>query len=252
MIKTINNIRLINTRPTSLNCSLTQRLRKEGFLVKDFPLMQIKPVKANLKLSLDSLHMIIFISQNAVEYFFSQFSETKLSQSCLSVAIGLATAKAYLHKTHNEIDVLPDKQFDSEHLLLRPEFQKIKGKNILIVRGVGGREYLYNELHNSGAIVEYCEVYQRNFPEYTFEQVNNMILDGYYNILLIFSSESLSNLLQLIDEQSKMQLLTSHLIVIHEKIKQKAQTLGFCGIIDVIPTKEPSSLVNYLKQIQAN
>ena len=243
-----NKINVINTRTNGVNHMLTQQLRKNGISVKEFPLIDIKSVEVSAKISLDKLDIIIFISQNAVEHFFKQFSISNLPESCVTVAIGAASAKAFWDITGKEIDVFPQKQFDSEHLLLHPLFNKIKGKHILIVRGVGGREYLYQALIAKGALVNYCEVYERHLPKYTSNQINQLFIEDYRNILLIFSSESLFNLLQLFGEQMKDCLLSKQLIVIHEKIKQKALSLGFCGIIEVIPTNAPNELVNYLNQ----
>jgi uroporphyrinogen-III synthase len=60
-------------------------------------------------------------------------------------------------------------------LLLHPALQSVADEKILIVRGVGGRGYLADELRRRGAKVDFCEVYQRNITANAYASMTTWI-----------------------------------------------------------------------------
>ena len=67
----------------------------------------------------------------------------------------------------------PIDQFDSKTLLELSEMQNVTDESILIVRGVGGKELLKNELEKKQANIAYLECYQRIFKLIDFNVINS-------------------------------------------------------------------------------
>jgi uroporphyrinogen-III synthase len=78
----------------------------------------------------------------------------------LLAAIGPATAQA-LEQFGYRVTVASVGAFDSENLLMQPAFAQLAGRHVLIVKGVGGREFLQREISRRGAHVVIAEVYRR-------------------------------------------------------------------------------------------
>jgi uroporphyrinogen-III synthase len=76
-------------------------------------------------------------------------------------AVGRATARA-LEAHGVVVHALPEGRSDTEGLLALPVFAALRGRRILIVRGVGGRELLREQLQARGAIVNVAQVYRRD------------------------------------------------------------------------------------------
>lgn len=122
----------------------------------------VRPIK-NCILDLDLFHKIIFVSQNAVEQGMRWIDVywPQIPQGIQFFAIGESTAnrlRAYGLTVEN---LATDTDMTSESLLQHPALQQVNDEKILIIRGVGGRGFLGDELQQRGAQVKYCEVYQR-------------------------------------------------------------------------------------------
>jgi uroporphyrinogen-III synthase len=127
----------------------------------------VRPIK-NCILNLDLYQKIIFVSQNAVEYGM-EWIEAYWPQIPIGVdffAVGETTANLLREYGVSVQDLAETTQgnMTSESLLSAPGLQEVDGDKILIVRGVGGRGHLTEELRKRGASVEYCEVYKREIP----------------------------------------------------------------------------------------
>ncbi|WP_296815495.1 uroporphyrinogen-III synthase [Thiobacillus sp.] len=59
--------------------------------------------------------------------------------------------------------VTPDGQ-DSEAVLALPQLQAVAGRQVVIVRGVGGRALMADTLRARGADVHFMECYRRTCP----------------------------------------------------------------------------------------
>jgi len=105
---------------------------------------------------------------------------------------------------------------DSEALLALPGLQQVKGWRALIVRGVGGREFLGRALAARGASVEIAECYRRVLPA---APPPEGALDG----ACVGSGEALHNLAQLL---GKERLRGMPLFVAHERVAVLARELG--------------------------
>jgi uroporphyrinogen-III synthase len=234
MTNELNNKRILVTRPKQQAINLIQLIEQHGGLAVEFPVLEILPVKNStvkeqLK-NLKSYQWLIFISANAVNFAVTAnngkidtFAQTKIA------AVGKATAKA-LENAGLAVDLVPETGFNSEALLESPALKQVQNQKVLIVRGIGGRETLANELKKRGAVVDYCEVYQRQIPQIDTIPVVELLKKQHINGVIITSIEALQNLLIML-ETHKSLLFHVPLIVISERIKQAAQAIGFKNIV---------------------
>ncbi len=102
--------------------------------------------------------------QNAVTIVTSTNS-AHLMQACQSelngcevFAVGTSTAKILRDK---DINVITPNQQNSEGLLSLPQLNNVSGKSIAIIKGVGGRTLIPDELTKRGASVYEFAVYER-------------------------------------------------------------------------------------------
>lgn len=104
-----------------------------------------------------SQNIIFWVSPSAVHIAANYVSR---SDKLIHVAVGAATASALSGYGFKQI-VYPENGHDSEAVLHLPVWQQRKGK-LLLIRGIGGRDWLIKQLHQLGWQIEVAEVYQRN------------------------------------------------------------------------------------------
>jgi uroporphyrinogen-III synthase len=75
-------------------------------------------------------------------------------------AVGQATAAA-LNAAGYRVSLMPSEGADSEALLAMPQLAHMSGQRVLIVRGTGGRDLLFEAMTARGAQVQHAEVYTR-------------------------------------------------------------------------------------------
>ncbi len=168
--------------------------------------------------------LVVFISPNAVAFAVELLREAPL-QAVHIAAVGAATAQA-LQAAGSPADLLPQGRFDSEGLLALPQLQQIEGRRVLIVRGEGGRPLLGDTLRARGAKVEYAEVYRRLRPEVDPAPLLQR-WSAEVDVVTATSAEVLDNLLAMLGRQGQELLLKTPLLVISERMAQRAGELGF-------------------------
>ncbi len=234
MTTNLNGKRILVTRPQQQAINLTQLIEQYGGQVISFPTLEIRPITNDaIKDPLENLktyQWLIFISANAVNFAVAanngkigHFTQAKIA------AVGKATAQA-LENAGLTVDLVPQTGFNSEALLAMPALQSVQKQKILIVRGVGGRETLAQELKNRGATIDYWEVYQRQIPQIACAPVIELLKRRQLDWLTITSSDALHNLLTML-ESDKSLLFDIPLVVVSERIQQIAQSLGFKNIV---------------------
>ena len=226
---------ILVTRPIHQAKNLIQLIEQHGGQAISFPTLEIVPVSelktAQAKLeNLKTYQWLIFISANAVNFAVAanngkirDFTQTKIA------AVGKATAKA-LENQGITVDCVPEAGFNSEALLASATFQSVEKQKILIVRGIGGRELLAEELQKRGAKVDYCEVYQRQMPKTDNRAVVDLLNRQQLAILTATSVEALQNLKQMLEPHSVL-LRSIPLVVISARIQKIAQDFGFKKVV---------------------
>ena len=223
-------LNVLVTRPNHQAEFFCHSVEQLGGISIRFPTIAIiqkeNPSSLNSLISLNSFDYAIFISANAVEQTFKRLDKNEFPTSLQCVAVGKKTAQALKHHGLS-IAITPQTNYTSEALLAHPKMQSMQNKNVLIVRGEGGRELLAETLRKRGAIVKYAEVYRRGLPEYTNDQIRVLMKDNTISVITITSAESLNNLVTLFARIDRNYLRDIPLILGGNRILEAARQLGF-------------------------
>ena len=145
-------------------------------------------------------------------------------------AIGQATA-ALLRKEHIRVETTgrpgDEGLMNSEALLTHPKLQKIQHCKILIIRGVGGRDYLREQLKSRGAQVDYLECYRRKMVDSGAGELTQFIRTNAINTLCINSAESIDYFSQLVGVKNLPKVASLPVIVPSSRVAEHAQKKGY-------------------------
>lgn len=223
----INNLRIWNTRPSLQATSLTKQLEHLGAKVIELPLLSIQPVAFKIP-KLTDFSYAIFISPNAVHYFFKHFPAKEWPPQVPIIALGLGTAQTLqLYQIH--VTTIPS-QFNSEGILQLDCLQKIKKHAILIVKGLKGLEEIEEKLVQRGAIVHPLIVYQRIQTNVQYA-LNDLYQRDAIDMIIITSQEALDSLFAQLDTKQKIWLSQKIFLVISPRIKLAATHYGIKTIL---------------------
>lgn len=248
---------ILNTRPAPQNRQLTRLIEQQGWISIECPTIHIEPLPVSswygLIPPLESIRHMIFTSHHAVCYCLEKHSElVSLCQkpSLHIYAIGKATANtlASYGIRHSIVPL----EHNSEGLLQCPQLQNIMQHNILLIKGLGGRELLENALTTRGARVHGLAVYQRRAPDDLGACIQQAYRNHHINIALYTSEESMDNLLdagfavELLPLNLQRWLLNQPALVISHRLANIAQKKGFVRILKA----EPATIIETLLSFQ--
>jgi len=207
---------VIVTRPAADAQHWVEQLRQGGFAAEALPLIDIAPASdtsalAQARQSLDRYAACMFVSGNAVEYFFQPTLPGGLPPSLRLMAPGPGTVAALLAAgvPEGRIDApaADAGQFDSEALWAVVGQRDWQGLRVLVVRGESpdaagggvssGRDWIARQWEAAGAQVDFVGVYQRRAPQFSgwqLERARAAAKDG--SVWLFSSSEALANLVR--------------------------------------------------------
>ena len=252
--------RVIVTRPAREAAHWVEQLAARGHAATALPLIAIgactdpgaRAAIARARAQLDSYRAAMFVSGNAVDYFFEQKEPLALTEPAPSAiktrawAPGPGTLRALL-RAGVPLDCIdspaPDAtQFDSESLWQQVAPQVRAGDRILIVRGCSegaepgpgiGRDWLARQIEQAGATVEFVVAYTRGAPRLTAEQTtlaHAAAGDGSW--WLLSSSEALAHLAS---AAPGLALHTARALATHPRIAQAARAAGFGSVHECRP-----------------
>jgi len=240
----LKGIRVLVARPQGQGATLVAQLQTQGAEVIQLPSIEITPVPLcpslkNYFLNLDQYYHIIAISTHAARlglHWVDQYWP-QLPVSIKWYAVGDKTASVL-----NDADIEVITAFqgnDSEALLDLPELAQVNNENILILRGVDGRELLKQALEQRGAKVDYAELYQRTLPPYTDSELDEALITFSPDILITLSGETLHNLVKL-SQNRALNITDKTILVPSERVAGQARSLGFSNILIPDALDEPS------------
>lgn len=245
-----NKLSVLITRPEHEGRVLAEQLTTLGIKTYCQPLFDYHSNQCQKELTkiLTSTQqpIIIFISVAAVR-FANKIQPISTWQHDKILAVGAKTAQA-LHEV-GIIAITPEKH-DSEGLLELPHLQSINKRDIIIVRGNGGREYLAHSLFSQGAKVNYFEAYQR-----VWRQLDPTIVQHWHknniNCIIITSNALLKSIVQLVSMSDKCWQNRYIWVVASERIAQKAKEYGLDQVINAYGANN-SAIINTISTVIIN
>jgi uroporphyrinogen-III synthase len=193
---------VVLTRPRPQCEAIAAALEAQGARVVIFPALDIVPVElsAASRAALGSLPrawLAIFVSANAAEHGVAAARRAGPWPGSVRVAgVGAATAAALREAGFADV-IAPAGGFDSESLLACPELLDVRGRHILVFRGIGGREHLRTTLEARGASVDYVECYRRERPAGDPAALHAALARGEIDAVHAMSAETVDNFIAL-------------------------------------------------------
>ena len=241
--------RLLVTRPQPQADAWVARLREQGIDAHALPLLAIDAV-----VDLNELHtawhelsryaLAMFVSPNAVSHFFAarpaQIAARGWPRATRAGATGPGTLQAlHMAGVPPALCVAPPvdaPQFDSAALWAQLQNERWAGREVLVLRGNGGRDEFAASLREAGAAVHFTQAYRRGEPRFTASEralLEAAIARPADHLWWLSSAESVGYLPRLAPQAdwSRAQALASH-----PRIAQRARTLGFGQVAEVLPT----------------
>ncbi len=246
-MRELDGIGVLVTRPEAQASHLTRALAAAGATVFHLPTLDTRPRTgfAPLRASLgpiDRYDWIVFMSANAVRHGSALLEGRMAPKLC---AVGPATAAA-LRALGQPVALVPPDGFTSEHLLAMPEFAEVRGRRILVVRGVEGRDLIIDTLRGRGATVEIAEVYERvcaEPPPGAVPAVERALARGEIRVVTATSGEVLRCLIELLSPDGRALLRASTLLIGGERLAAAARGMGHDGEMIVAESPESNALL---------
>jgi len=219
------------TRPESSGCVLAQRLKEQNISSLCQPLFDYQTsasASATQQLVENNTQaIVIFVSVAAVE-FANQAYALKYWSNKHIIAVGEKTQQALAER--KIIAQIPQQQC-SEGLLELNVLREVNHKDIIIVRGDGGREHLAQQLTMRGATVHYLESYIKVWRSFTTE-IAQQWQNNEINCIVVTSNAILERVLVLINNSTSYWKKSCLWIVASDRIKDHANNLGLSRVIN--------------------
>ena len=222
----IQQLSVLVTRSGRAGNDLVEQLKCSG--VDSYHLPTLRITKLDYCLSAEDYQQAIFLSTNAVKFSVEQSQLVKDLLPEQIIAVGKATAQR-LEKNALKDVIIPETA-SSEGLLNLPALQSIKGQQILIIKGRGGRELLQTKLAELGAICHELEVYDRVQNTLDMQLLDKFITAQALTKIVTFASvDGMNALIRQINDKTLLLKLVA--LVASERIAKKAAKAGFKSVV---------------------
>jgi len=220
---------VVLTRPQADSERLSEALQNEGFQTRVMPIITIEAIPTAEQAPAPSVSddaLCIFISANAVRFGLPQMGSALARDSDLTViAVGNKTRDTLAAEgIQSQVPAQPD----SEGLLAMPTLSAPVTRDVVIVRGEGGRELLASELTRRGARVTEWACYRRCWPDVDVSVLTEI---GAQLIFQASSGEMVSRLAELLAGGGQADLFQSSIIVPSDRVARLATEIGWGQVI---------------------
>lgn len=226
------------TRPLGQAASLAARVEALGGTSVLFPAIEIAAPENHAELDariarLPDFDLIVFISPSAVERAVPLFEAAHpgWAACCRIAAVGQGSLHA-LQRHGIERVMAPAHSAGAAGLLDLPELFAPPPRHVLIVRGIGGRDELAEQLRARGAQVEYAECYRRIRPDTDPGPLLSRWQRGEIGAVIITSIEILDNLRAMLGALGAEHLRITPMFVHHPRIADAARRHGVETVIE--------------------
>ncbi len=245
-------MKLIVTRPLGQAAPWVTRLQALGVEAQALPLMHIEPLGDTAPVRqawgrLGVYTMAVFVSANAVQYFFAAGPSLRPGEPAVwpagvwAASTGPGTTAALMAagvvRTALVEPPPESKNYDSEGLWEELQFRPWSGRRVLVVRGEEGRDWLADALRARGAEVDFVAAYRRCPPR--LDIAGRVLLDEALaepedHVWHFSSSEAIGYLRQLGQQrQPPADWSRSRALASHPRIVQTARSAGFGSVHEV-------------------
>lgn len=241
-------MRWLVTRPAAQAAEWVEALRGRGIDAQALPLIGIAPpidaapVRAAWQ-ALARRDLVVFVSPNAVEQFFAlRPAGLEWPTTARAGSPGPGTTRV-LQRLGVPAGCIVEPaadapQFDSEALWAQLRRHEWRGRDVLVVRGEGGRDWLTDTLREHGAQVGHVSAYRRGAPQLDEPQraLLRAALDHPREHGWLFSSS------EAIDQLAALAPDTAHAparaLATHPRIAARARAAGFGNVLECRPSQE--------------
>lgn len=204
----------INTRPQDRASTLTEALVDAGYRVATLPLLELKAEPFSFELQqlyqqLEQTQVIVVVSPTAVEVGMRYLQQANIDLVQLThirwIAVGQATAQAL---AKFKIESLVPKVESSEGMLDLPILkQQDQLKQIAFWRGLGGRQFMMQQLQQQGVSVLNFVLYRRQCPELSVLKIPTILknIESHQQVAVLISSEASWNNWQQLTSQNQVE-----------------------------------------------
>lgn len=239
------------TRPDERGKQLVELLNQSGVVALHLPLftfeygreLDLLPVKLN---QLNAGDYVFLVSKSAVDFSVKTLKDTGFNwrDDLQYFTVGQRTAE-YFSCQSERIIRYPTSQENSEGLLALSQMKQLEGRQILILRGNGGRDYFIEQATLRGASVETLECYRRELIAYNNEEQTSMCKRAGVDTLVVTSLEILHALVQFVPEHEQDWLKSCRLVTVSQRIADVAKEYGWRAI-SLSPKADNQNLLNTL------
>ena len=240
---------LLLVRPQRDNDTFAQLVTERGARVFSLPVMAIKPLipDADTLRNLAAIgryQKVVVVSGNAASLALQHIHKPASLPSVPAwYAVGESTANTLI--AGGIPAACPAENPTSEGLLALPDFARVEGEHILIIRGVGGRDKLRSELEQRGAVVTFCELYRRESETAHQSAINRLLEAGEVQVVVAHSVDVLRNFLAQLDRNRLSSNPALAVLVPSQAAANLAQEAGFATVI-LAQSALPASMVEAL------
>lgn len=237
----LQGVRALVTRPAGQGDALLCAIRAAGGEASALPLLEIQTIDQRepqldqaierLLERLEDFDSAIFISSNAVRCLFDRLQAGARSWPADLECFAIGGATAALLEARGIVTRSGTVAMNSEELLGLAPLATPAAKQIVIFKGMGGRELLATALRERGAEVTECALYRRLAPRHAPGAVAALLRTRRINTVLLNSAESLDNLLGLLGADAAGTMAAElSLVVPGVRVETLARERGFARI----------------------
>ena len=231
--------RLLLTRPAEECAALAATLSEAGVYSASLPLLSIEPLPETPEqratiLELDRYCAVVVVSKPAARLGIGQLDRYRLQQPSTQPWFSVGAATGAILQARGLDVSWPAEGDDSEALLALPRLNQalvVHDPQVLIIRGVGGREFFAETLRQRGVSVTFLELYRRTLPIYPPRVLCATLEAERLNGVVVSSGQGLQSLHELAaDAWPQVRELT--LFVPSPRVAEMARQLGARRIVD--------------------
>lgn len=222
---------VVVTRPAIDSQRLKETLEANGWPVITQPLLKLTPLPESELPYVPALKaddLVIFVSANAVNIGLPYLESKIRNANCWCFAVGKRTQRELAQ--HGLKVMAPDRQ-DSEGLLALEKLNQVASRQVIIVKGVGGRGLIAETLDKRGALVIDFPCYAREGEDIDALAFAAKLHSGEPLVFQANSGDTLERLTEVLRQGNALDLLNAPVVVPSARVQEQALALGWSVVL---------------------